>query len=1003
MADTVETAIYRLQVEGQEKIDQLKASLDGLTVSEEKATNGTRTTSQALQNRLARMDPLIKAQQQYTKELESAQRYAQAGVGTDAQRNAQIELATQRYNAQVSAIKKVEDATKSGTAATGLARFELVNLSRQAQDIFVGLTSGQSFGTVLVQQGTQVADVFANSTGTIKGFFGQVASGAASLLTPMRLATAGAVGLAAAGLYLGYNWSESQAQVNRAVIGIGAATGSTASDLSNFAKANSSATGLTIAEARDVAIEFTKTGDIAVKNLKGVGDAVHGYAVLTGKDATDATKDLANALSGDLVKGAEELNKTYMAFDAPALQYIQTLQTTGEKARAVQFIVDSIAPANQKAADSVGFLTKAYQALAGAMSLIKNGPSTTAAATAEVSPQERLQRAKTVQESAGTSFSDQLAAGLGSGILPNLKNIDDAVKTAQEDVDNFGSIGKEAFVKLSTEAKAATGAIFPQIEQIRQLEIQLDKLQEAKAKGAADPNVDASITAYQNQIAGLKESVATADAYNVRVKQISESWGNVDQQTALALQAAQNQLPVLQAVGGAAKIAAQATADYKNLMDQGKTSTEAAALAASNQAAALAQVNSNAQQTLASLRDQYAVASAYTVQQQITAQGQATFNQLVREGVDAVTAESVATQQVANARAQVYEQMEKAVQASRDQVALAQTAGTADQIGVKAAIARRQALDAGADSTQAAIIANNAGAVAAAQWADQAQRMAQAYEDAERAASKGSFDFSPDPKLTEKTGATVETIPYWIKQRLQDASVAPPDVLGRINLSLGNGKGIDATLTSIKGLKAGTTTNNPGAAIEPFLGFEAGQLGLSKSTTISDQDIISQVQALYELKNSQTTDDAVKKANLQEELAWLQSRPETLARDQAIAQLIQAINNNTDATSANTVSLNPLYNGRDALKIGYYKAASGLDLIAQGPTSGDQVPFHAMINGGERVKIMTAAEQAAMTSNNDNRRNTTINISLPPAKNSSARRVQRQYAQGFGQAMAALG
>jgi len=75
----------------------------------------------------------------------------------------------------------------------GLARHELVNLSRQIQDVGVSLASGQSPFTVLIQQGTQVADVFANSNGTVRGFASQIAS----VLTPTRLVVGGLVGLAA--------------------------------------------------------------------------------------------------------------------------------------------------------------------------------------------------------------------------------------------------------------------------------------------------------------------------------------------------------------------------------------------------------------------------------------------------------------------------------------------------------------------------------------------------------------------------------------------------------------------------------------------------------------------------------------------------------------------------------------------------------------------------------------------------------------------------------------
>jgi phage-related minor tail protein len=193
--------------------------------------------------------------------------------------------------------------------------------------------------TVLVQQGSQIADVFQNTNGTVKGFFGQVASGAASILTPMRLVAGGVLGLGAAALYIGNNWQESAGQIDRALTGIGARTGETVQSINKFSSDNASATGLSVTQARNIALEFTKTGNIAVSGLKGVGEAIHGYSVLTGKDATDATKEFASALSGDLVKGAEKINQTYGVLNSASLEYIRTLELQGNRSAAIQVII----------------------------------------------------------------------------------------------------------------------------------------------------------------------------------------------------------------------------------------------------------------------------------------------------------------------------------------------------------------------------------------------------------------------------------------------------------------------------------------------------------------------------------------------------------------------------------------------------------------------------------------------------------------------------------------
>jgi hypothetical protein len=93
-------------------------------------------------------------------------------------------------------LAKAAAASVTGTNAIAksgsLARYELINLGRQAQDVGVSLMGGQSPLTVLAQQGSQIFDVFSSSkTGTLNGFFKQLGGGIASVLSPARLLVGG--------------------------------------------------------------------------------------------------------------------------------------------------------------------------------------------------------------------------------------------------------------------------------------------------------------------------------------------------------------------------------------------------------------------------------------------------------------------------------------------------------------------------------------------------------------------------------------------------------------------------------------------------------------------------------------------------------------------------------------------------------------------------------------------------------------------------------------------
>jgi hypothetical protein len=111
-------------------------------------------------------------------------------------RTAQEEMA--RLNNHVK--RSVEEFQRMGAQAqraVGLTRSELVNLSRQIQDVGVSLASGQSPFMVMIQQGAQIQDIFSSSGAgagaALRGFAGQLTS----IVTPARvMATAGVAAFA---------------------------------------------------------------------------------------------------------------------------------------------------------------------------------------------------------------------------------------------------------------------------------------------------------------------------------------------------------------------------------------------------------------------------------------------------------------------------------------------------------------------------------------------------------------------------------------------------------------------------------------------------------------------------------------------------------------------------------------------------------------------------------------------------------------------------------------
>lgn len=204
--------------------------------------------------------------------------------------------ATSANNLAVAANKAAAGGAKALTTQTGLARHELVNLSRQLQDVGVSLASGQSPFTVLVQQGTQVADIFGSSkTGTVGGALKQIGSGIASVLTPMRVLGI-AVAAAGAAAYVAYgSWKSYTLQLDDAA----RAAGTTTASLSKL-QAAASVKGIDPAEFNKGIQSFASSVYDAKNNMGELAQ------VFRANNVHATTFDDAMSKAADLIQRAKD-------------------------------------------------------------------------------------------------------------------------------------------------------------------------------------------------------------------------------------------------------------------------------------------------------------------------------------------------------------------------------------------------------------------------------------------------------------------------------------------------------------------------------------------------------------------------------------------------------------------------------------------------------------------------------------------------------------------------
>lgn len=355
----IKTIIIRGSAEGVAQVTsdvtKLAGSMENVTVVSERQAKSTLSVEAAYKRLQTQYDATFKAQQQLA-QVQNTLTQAQAQGLVTQQRAAQlmqqaiVSVNQAQLRANASAQQGTVAAQQNANAQTQvansskLARYELINLSRQIQDVGVSLASGQSALTVFVQQGSQIADVFASSQGTLKGFASQVVSGLATIFQPLRIAAGGILALGAAAITAAAQWGSAQRDIILALEGIGKASGVTVEDINRLAQTGTRGGfgGFSVSEAREFATTLAATGKIGVDQLQPLIDIGKDLSRIYGIDVPAAAKMLAQTFSGDLAKGALELNQRLGIFNDATVETIRRLQATGREAEALNIIIGKI-------------------------------------------------------------------------------------------------------------------------------------------------------------------------------------------------------------------------------------------------------------------------------------------------------------------------------------------------------------------------------------------------------------------------------------------------------------------------------------------------------------------------------------------------------------------------------------------------------------------------------------------------------------------------------------
>ncbi len=161
--------------------------------------------------------PLAQATRSYETAISEIQQAHRLGVITADQMTSALEkerLAYEKLKTSASGANSSIKAANQNAPSSGARRAAGLNAGYQLQDIAVSAFGGASPALVALQQGTQLADAFAQTGGGIRGVASTAAAAVGTLFNPLSLATIAFSGLTAAAIQYFSKTSEGASSTN---------------------------------------------------------------------------------------------------------------------------------------------------------------------------------------------------------------------------------------------------------------------------------------------------------------------------------------------------------------------------------------------------------------------------------------------------------------------------------------------------------------------------------------------------------------------------------------------------------------------------------------------------------------------------------------------------------------------------------------------------------------------------------------------------------------------
>lgn len=946
--------------------DAVIAQVNQLADAERRLTAesaGAERAALSIENKFKRLENTYAAGVKQARELERVQRDVNIALAQNPalqeRANAVLAGARERFTAASNAQKSLADSTK-------LTRYEMINLSRQVQDVFVGLASGQAPTTVAIQQFTQIADIFAASQGSVKGFFTQLVDGALSFITPGRAVVAGVLTMGTAAIAAAANFRTAQQEINQALIAIGRQSGVTSADVQRIAESQATPTGLSTAEARSATLEFIKTGRIGREMLSGLAEDARKASKILGIDLPAANKLFAESFA-DPGKGVDELGNRLGGVTAKMREDIKSLAAQLRFPEAQQALREALLPTLQRSNEVTSTWSKTWTYLGNAISNVFDDMGKGLDRLAGNNPlAEQIQQTRAALDSLSSQRIDAERAAPRGNVLglrggnqaaDEIKRLDDAIAATQtkllgleEQFRKTGAAAKDAdFTKRGNDLATLANAVAPGVQQLQRMRDALAALD----KGLRDP--DALATMSEAQVRAAREG---AEALRSQVQFIDEAqqrYRGLTGETAVQVRLLNDQVRAAQAIGTSDRLVAQQEALINQYRAQGKSLLDAQALAAKQIQLVRAQEVAATREAAAVARDQLSIAqargAAAKIEAQLEAEIAAARRQFAGNAEAIANAEEAALDRREAAYEQINESAEQQLRSLQQQSQLINAVGDEEQARIQYNITLNNLIDQGVDSMLAAQIASQQLKNNLDQAANAAARMEERMDEARQAAA-GTFlgGGGSGSQFRSATGATPvggALGPNTGTTGSGTFAVGPDARTGRLlqqQIDEAKARGAEAefkvtgdwkapffqvivkeTSESIRNAINATIrdSGNLGTAIDRLLsqgGFGGGDLGMDL-----------RYDALQDLLRRQTEmsgDPAKEVEILKQQIEKVKREPFSLEQLDLLKSLGDRLKELTDSTNSlnNTmkIGLDPIYTqGHDALKIGYYSEGGG--------------------------------------------------------------------------------